>query len=184
MKTLILSVWHAWWGNWKAIDTGANANWTNEATEVNHIVDQIKQKGIPGISIVKVPLSLNLLERIKWINANLSKFPEPFAIEFHMDSSTNKTAKWASVRYNDENSFTKWEWGQFLMEYTRLTGFTSRHVNSDKTNRHWDLGFVSEVKCASLLIELGFISNPTELESMRTKSVDAIIKSIQYMNNR
>lgn len=183
MKTLILSCGHNWAKNWNAIDKGASANNTNEATEVNLIIEAIIKKGIPWVNIVKVPLSIDLPSRIKWINSNISKFTEPFAIEFHMDSF-NSTSQGASVWYNDDNAFTRWEGWQFLAEYTRVTGLKSRHVNSDTTNRHWQLWFVSEVKCASLLIELGFISNPTELKVMREKAVEWIIKGVINMNSK
>lgn len=177
---LIMSVGHDWGKNWNAIDTGANANGTNEATEVNNIIDAIIKKGIPGVTIVKVPLSLNLPQRIGWINTNLYKWKEPFAIEFHEDS-LNATAEGASVWYNDDNAFTFMEWKKFLQKYTEFTWIKSRHVNSDTTNRHWQLGFVSEVKCASLLIELGFISNPKELKVIREKAVNGIIEWIKNM---
>ncbi len=183
MKTLFLSVGHNWGKNWKAIDKWAQTNWTNEATEVNSLIDQVIEKWIPWVKIIKVPLSLNLKQRIDWINKSLSHVIEPFAIEFHMDSF-NTTSEGASVWYNDDNAFTKLEWWQFLQKYTEITWLKSRHVNSDTTNRHGQLWFVSELKCASLLIELGFISNPVELKKMREKSVDSIIKSIINMNSK
>lgn len=176
-KTIFLSVWHNW-ANW---DTGANANWTNEALEVSKIIDQIIKIWIPGVTFVKLPINLDLRARITRINRRLVWVSEPFALEFHMDSSNNQTAKGASVRYNDDNSFTQWEGKQFLMEYTRITWLTSRHVNSDTDNRHGQLWFVSQVKCASLLIELWFISNQTELATMRKKAVDWTIGGIKNM---
>lgn len=175
-KTFFLSVWHNW-GGW---DTWAQWNQTNEATEANFIVNAIIKKWIPGVNFIKVPLSLTLVKRIAWINKNLKWKSEPFALEFHLDSAI-ATAWWSSVWYNDDNSFTQWEWKQFLMEYTRITWISSRHVNSDTTNRHKNLWFVSDVKCASLLIELWFISNKNELQIIRNKAVDWAIAWIKNM---
>lgn len=176
-KTIFLSVWH----NWAKGDKWASANNTNEATESNLIVNEIIRKGIPWVKLVKVPLWLTLPQRIKWINNRLSTFIEPFALEFHMDSWWAK-AEGASVRYNDDNLYTQREGKQFLQKYTEITGLKSRHVNSDRTNRLKNLWFVSEVKCASLLIELGFISNPKELAIIRSKAIDWVIQWVINMN--
>jgi len=130
---------------------------------------------------VKVPEGLNLDERITWINKNLAKYPEAFAMEFHMDSAT-PAATGATVFYNDANTYTQNEGKQFLAEYTRITGLKSRHVLSDTISRHGQLGFVSQVKCASLLIEMGFISNKNDLATVRQKGADAIIAGVNAMN--
>jgi hypothetical protein len=100
MKTLFLSIGHNDGKNWvqklgkwvKSLigDKGAVGNGTSEYAVVKAVVDAIKLKGnISGVQyIIKVPEGLNLDERIKWINANIAKYPEPFAFEFHLDSAT------------------------------------------------------------------------------------------------
>lgn len=179
MKTLFLSIWHNWW-NW---DQWAVAQWTTEAIEAKKIVDGIISKWIAGVVLIKVPEKLNLIQRIAWINKECKKYQEPFAMEFHFDSNAKPEPKWASVWYNDDNQYTSSEWKQFLAEYTKVTGISSRHVNSDKKNRLWDLWFVSQVRCASLLIELWFLSNKWDLETVRLKWVWAVISGIIAMNN-
>ena len=177
MKTLFLSIWHNW-GWW---DQGASANGTTEAIEVKKIIDSIMKQWIPWITLIKVPEKLTLTQRINWINNNLAWKSEPLSMEFHLDSWP-VTASGASVRYNDNNEFTHQEWRQFLQKYTEITWFKSRWVNSDTTNRHGQLWFVSQIKCASLLIELWFISNPKELENIRSTAVKWIIESVKNMN--
>lgn len=187
MKTIILSLGHnrgrnyvkgtMGWIKSKYEDKGASGNGTTEFDVTKAIIDEVVRIGIPGVNIVKVPELLNLEERIKWVNGQFAKYPEPLAMEFHLDSAS-ALAKGASVWYNDTNQYTMGEGKKFLAKYTEVTGLTSRHVNSDKTNRLGDLGFVSEIKCASLLVELGFISNKDELWAIRSKGVDAVIKSI------
>lgn len=135
------------------------------------------------MQLVKVPEGLSLAQRIAWINKNLAKYPEPFAIEFHMDSAA-PAATGATVFFNDANAYTQNEGKQFLAEYTRVTGLKSRHVKSDTTSRHGQLGFVSEVKCASLLIETGFISNKNDLATVRQKGAEAIIAGVNAMNSK
>lgn len=181
MKTLFLSIGHNWGKNGKAIDQGAAGNGTTEAIEAKKLVDAVISKGIPGVAIVKVPEGLNLLERISWVNSHIGKLVEPFAMEIHLDSGP-ATAQGASAWYNDANQYTMNEGKQFLAEYTRVTGLTSRHVNSDTTDRLGQLGFVSQIKCAALLIELGFISNPKELATIRAKAIDAFISGVKAMN--
>ena len=193
MKTIFLSIWHNGWYNWikrwiawiKSIypDKGAIGNWTNEYDVSKWIVDAIMKKGVPGCTLIKVPEGLNLDERIDWINARYMRTEEPFAFEFHLDSAM-PTAVGASVWYRDWNTFTSAEWKQFLAEFTNITWLKSRHVNSDMTNRWWKLWFVRKTKCASLLVELGFISNPVELATIKSKWADAIIKWFIAMNSK
>ncbi len=182
MKTLFLSIGHNWGKNGNAVDQGATGNGTTEAQVTKKIVDAIVQQGLTGIKVVKVPEGLNLVQRIAWINAQLPKNPESFALEFHLDAGP-ATAKGASVWYNDANTYTMNEGKQFLAKYTEITGLTSRHVNSDTTDRLWQLGFVSQCKCASLLIELGFITNATELNVIKTTWLKGVIQWIYAMNS-
>lgn len=179
MKTLFLSIWHDF-GQW---DQGAVANWTTEATEAKKIVDSIMSRGIPGVQLIKVPERLTLAQRIAWINANLKWKVEPFAMELHLDAWPI-TAKGASAWYCDGNEYTHTEAGQFLQKYTEVTGEPSRHVNPDTADRLGRLGFVRDVKCASLLIELWFITNSPELQTIRTKWVDGVIQGVLAMNSK
>lgn len=192
MKTIILSIGHNRGRNYvngtfgwvKSIyeDKGASGNGTTEFDVTKAIIDEVIRVGIPGVNIVKVPELLNLEERIKWINNTFTKYPEPFAMEIHLDSA-GATATGASVWYNDDNQYTKNEGKKFLAMYTNITGLPSRHVNSDRTNRLGNLGFVSQLKCACLLVELGFISNPNELATIKSKGVEAVSKSILAMKS-
>jgi N-acetylmuramoyl-L-alanine amidase len=92
------------------------------------------------------------------------------------------TANGASAWFMAGNSYTQTEGTQFLQKYTQVTGEPSRHVNPDTADRLGRLGFVRDTKCASLLIELGFITNWTELQDVRTKAVAGVIAGIQNMN--
>lgn len=193
MKTLFVSIGHnrgknliktssGKWIKSAYPDTWASGNGTTEFAVTKVIVDSLVANGLTGIKVVKVPEGLNLGERTAWINSQLPNYPEPFALEFHLDSAI-PTAKGASVWYNDSNAYTMNEGKQFLAKYTEITWLSSRHVNSDKTNRHGDLGFVSNTKCASLLIELGFISNATELSVIRSTWLNGVIQWIYAMNS-
>lgn len=55
-------------------------------------------------------------------------------------------------------------------------------MNSDLTNRLGNLGFTSEVKCAALLVELGFLTNLAELNVVRQYGAKACIAGIAAMN--
>lgn len=195
MKTLFLSIGHNNAFNWvfngkkyvksNVRDRGATGRWTTEFDEAKKIVDALVARGIPGIKLVKVPEQLCHEDRVAWINArvpNSKEYPEPFAMEFHLDAFTTPTATGTGVWYNDFNEYTKGEGRQFLAEYTNVTGLPSRGVNSDTVNRLKSLYFVSECKCASLLIELGFISNTKDLETIRAKGLGAIVSGIAKMN--
>lgn len=185
MKTLFLSVGHNWGANNPKFpqvkDAGAYSNGTSEAKAVADVVDETQRLGVPGIKLVRVPTGLNLTQRIAWINSQIAKHPEPFAIELHMDAGP-PSAKGASAWYDNANAYTMNEGKQFLAEYTRVTGIPSRHVNSDLTNRLGNLGFTSEVKCASLLVELGFLTNLAELNVVRQYGAKACVAGFAAMN--
>jgi len=182
MKTLILSVWHNWAKSPKwAIDKWASANNTNEATETNLIINWLITKGIPWVKLIKVPLGLSLVDRIAWINKRFPKELEPFAFELHLDAWPI-TARGASVWFLDWNAYTKWEGGQFLQKYTEITWEPSRHVNPDTAGRWGRLWFVRDTKCASLLVELWFVTNTQDLKAIRLKAIDWIIEWVKNMN--
>lgn len=177
MKTLFLSIWHDF-----APDQWATAFGTTEAKETKKIIDAIILRGIPWVKLVKVPEWLTLPYRTSWINAHFPDYSEPFAVELHLDAWP-ASAQGASAWFCAGNTYTQNEATQFLQKYTQITGEPSRHVNPDTSDRLGRLGFVRDTKCASLLIELGFITNQSELNTIRTKAVDWIIAGILNMNS-
>lgn len=179
MKNLFLSIGH----DFAKSDQWAQWFWKTEAQITKKLIDSIIIKWIPWIILIKVPEWLTLSQRCNWINTHLTWKQEPFAIELHLDAWPN-TAKWASAWYCDWNEYIHTEWWQFLQAYTQVTWEPSRHVNPDTADRLWRLWFVRDTKCASLLIELWFITNYSEQQTIINKWVDWIIAGINAMNNK
>lgn len=79
------------------------------------------------------------------------------------------------------SNYAQGEGVQFLQEYTRVTGLSSRHVNPDCQDRLGRLGFVQDTKPLALLIELGFVTSPTDLATIRAKAINGAICGIKKM---
>jgi len=159
-------------------DRGASASYTTEADTIKAIVDEIVKKGIPGFTIEKVPEGLDIKGRNKWVNDRSKNLHAYF--EFHLDAA-QQSATGCRTYFVSDNNWAEWEAKQFQMEYTRITWLKWRGVAWDKTNRWGRLGAIRDIKIFGLLMELGFITNPRDLEIVKKKWVEWIISWIQKM---
>lgn len=159
-------------------DRGASANNVTEADTTKKIIDTIVAKGIPGFNVVKVPEGLDIKGRNAWINARAGV--NQVYIELHLDAAQQK-AQGCKTFFLSGNTWAEGEARQFQMEYTRVTGIKGRGVAGDKTNRWGRLGAIRDIKIFGLLVELGFITNPTDLDTIQKKGVDGVIAGIKAM---
>lgn len=178
MYDIALAIGHNFEKSGRAIDRGAVGGGTSEADTTKKIIDAIVKRGIPGFNIIKVPEGLGIDARNKWVNDRKSTLEAYF--EFHLDSAV-ASATGVTTYFVDGNKWAEGEARQFQMEYTRITGLKGRGVKSDAENRWGRLGAIHDIKVFWLLMELGFISNPTDLKTIQTKGVEAIIAGIQKM---
>lgn len=164
--------------NFAGGDRGAVGGNTTEADTTKKIVDAIIAKGIPGFEIVKVPESLDIKGRNKWVNDRANTLQAYF--ELHLDSAT-PTATGVTTFFREGNDWARGEATQYQQEYTRITGLPGRGVRSDRTTRFGRLGAIRDIKIFGLLMELGFISNPTDLKTVQAKGVEAVTAGIIKM---
>lgn len=119
---------------------------------------------IQGVEFVKVPEGLGIAERCKWVNSqNLDAL-----FEFHLDSAT-PTATGSSIFYVDGNSWAKTQAEKMSVAYSNSTGLRNRGAKPDTSTRFKRLGAIRDVKIFAILVELGFISNATDLATIRAK---------------
>lgn len=150
----------------------------NEHHEAEKLVEQTKKilDEQRKASIV-IPFTYNLLEKIRYVNANLkSRFD--LAIDIHLNSSTNLEATGCEIWYfgGDKNSKAKAE------KMSRVLSTTLRLQNDgakpDTSNRLKRLGFVRDTHCWAFLIEMGYISNIKDVKNIRAFGAQAIIDAI------
>lgn len=178
MRTIFIATGH---NNAKAYpwsiykDVGAAVNWTNEFLVINPILLSIMEKWIQWFRVIKVPVWLNINQRVKYVNDN-SKDWDLF-MEFHLDSALY--AEWCTTFYFWGSTYAQNKSIDFQKEYTRITGIKWRWVKADTTTRFWRLGVIRDTKPLALLVELGFITNANDIMKIQTHWHDAIIAGIK-----
>jgi N-acetylmuramoyl-L-alanine amidase len=158
-------------------DQGASYAGRTEYGITRELVSQIARKGIPGFEIVVVPEGLGIDARCKYVNGikNLNML-----MEFHLDAAT-PSAKGCTTYYVSGNDWAQNESREFQREYTRVTGISGRGVKGDMENRWGRLGAIRDVNVFALLVELGFITNASDVAAIIEKGAEAISAGIVKM---
>jgi N-acetylmuramoyl-L-alanine amidase len=164
---------------WTTADEGASGNGTTEFLVTRMIVDEVLAKYRGELALIKVPEGLNLNQRVAFINKNA--VDGDICIEFHLDSSPDRTIEGCSTWYYTGSDFAMKKARDFQMEYTRVTGIRGRGVHGDTTNRLGRLGFVRDTKPLALLFEQGFITNISDLGTIREKGSNAIVSALSKL---
>lgn len=143
-------------------DPGAVAGGTTEAQQMILLRDQIVSiLRSRGIEVLSVPDTLGLRESIAWINARAR--PGDVALEIHADASANPSVRGASVFYIANNAERKRHAEIILLELLRaVPQLRSRGAKPDTTAGVGSLGFCRQVIIPSLLMEVGFLTNPED----------------------
>jgi N-acetylmuramoyl-L-alanine amidase len=153
-------------------DSGAIAFGTTEAQEMiltrDLLVAELQQRKLQTFS---VPDTLSLAQTIDWINARCQ--PGDVAIEMHADAFSNSQARGASAFYIGSNPQRKANADLILKGYLRrIPGMPSRGAKADTDAGVGSLGFCRRVAIPSILIELGFLTNPDDLRIFQTRRRD------------
>ncbi len=143
-------------------DPGAVAGGTTEAQEMILLREQVVSVLRPrGIETLTVPEDLSLRESIAWINAR-GRVGD-VAIELHADAATNPDVRGASVFYLANNLDRKRHAELILMDLLRaVPQLRNRGAKPDTTSFVGTLAFCRQVLIPSLLMEVGFLTNPED----------------------
>lgn len=96
------------------------------------------------------------------------------AIEFHFDASSNESASGSSVFIADEASVKSRHIAEDLAPLiSDIAGVKNRGVRTEKQTAHKIIGFLRQTKCPSVLIELCFLSNDSDMAKFNS-SVDRL----------
>lgn len=156
-------------------DPGAIAGSTSEAVELiatrDLIVAELKSR---GLAVFAPGDDLSLVGTIDWINARATR--QDIALEIHMDAFSKTEARGASVFYISNNSDRKRQADILLNSLIRrVPEVPNRGSKPDTGAGVGRLAFCRDVSCPSMLMEIGFISNPSDLRLLQSRRRDYAI---------
>jgi hypothetical protein len=144
------------------IDPGSIAGGTTEAREMillrDLIVTELRAR---SFDVLAVPDDLSAAETIAWINARGRAVD--VALEIHADAASSPSVRGASVYYIANNQERQSNAELLLMGLLRrVTQLPSRGVRPDTESGLGSLTFCRQVTIPSLLMQVGFLSNPDD----------------------
>ncbi|WP_019501796.1 N-acetylmuramoyl-L-alanine amidase [Pseudanabaena sp. PCC 6802] len=156
-------------------DPGAIASSTTEAEELiatrDLIVTELRSR---GIAVESPDDDLSLVGTIAWINARASR--QDIALEIHMDAASDPSARGTSAYYIANNGDRKRQAEMLINSIIRrVPELPSRGSQPDTAAAVGRLGFCRDVIPPSMLVELGFLTNPQDLRLIQTRRRDLAI---------
>jgi N-acetylmuramoyl-L-alanine amidase len=155
--------------------SGANYNGINEAEETiwlrNEIAKMLKRKGV-NVEIDNDDASLSQV--IATINASCK--PTDICVDIHFNAVANPTANGTEVLRPFNHNDTEIEVAEDLLYSTCMTLNTkNRGVKREGEGTHQRLAMLSDVKCNSVLLEVCFISNISDLNKYKERKDELVI---------
>ncbi|MFP4008731.1 MAG: N-acetylmuramoyl-L-alanine amidase [Spirulinaceae cyanobacterium] len=143
-------------------DPGAIAGGTTEAQQMillrDLIVPDLRSR---GFEVFSVPDDLSLRQSIAWINTRAKS--GDVAIEIHADAFSSPSARGATAFYIAGNSERKKHAELILLSLLRqLPQLPNRGAKPDTSTGVGSLGFCRQIIIPSILLEVGFLTNPED----------------------
>ncbi|OLP16031.1 cell wall hydrolase [Leptolyngbya sp. 'hensonii'] len=153
-------------------DPGAMVAETTEAREMILTRDLIvTELRLRNLDVLAVPDDLNLTQTIDWINVRATR--EDVALEIHADAFSNPTVRGASVFYIANNDDRKAHGDLLLLALLRrVPQLLSRGARPDTATGVGRLAFCRQIAAPSLLLEIGFLTNPDDRFIIQTRRRD------------
>ncbi len=146
----------------KPTDTGTIASPTTEAREMIQLRDLVAAElRSRSVEVLAVPDDLNSRQTIEWINSRQRS--GDCALELHTGTSSNPTLRGASLFYIAGNPDRKTDAEQMLLALVgRVPQLPDRGAKPDTATTTGSLPFCRGIVIPSLLMEVGFLSNPDD----------------------
>lgn len=153
-------------------DPGALAGGTTEYVEMTKMRDAIvKELRSRGLDVLWIPDTLDLKQTIYWINDHSSR--GDVALEIHADAFDNTKVQGASIYYVESNEQRKADAELVLQCLLKsVPELPSRGAKPDTATGVGSLGFCRQVDIPSMLMELGFLTNPSDRSLLQNKRQD------------
>lgn len=154
------------------IDPGAVVGGTTEAREMiltrDLVVTELRSR---GFEVLAVPDDLSLVQSIDWINARARS--GDVALEIHADAFSNPSVRGASVFHIANNDERKAHAELMLLALLRrVPQLPSRGAKPDTATGVGSLAFCRRVTSPSLLMEVGFLTNPDDRALIQNRRRD------------
>jgi hypothetical protein len=154
------------------LDPGSIAGGTSEAREMillrDLIVTELRAR---SFDVLAVPDDLSSAETIAWINSRGRRVD--VSLEIHADTATSPGVRGASVYYIANNLERKTNGELVLMGLLRrVTQLPHRGVKPDTDSGLGSLAFCRQVTIPSLLMQVGFLSNPEDRSLLQSRRRD------------
>lgn len=130
-----------------------------------------------GYTVWVCPFKYDLYTKKNW--ANKVAGPDDLLVEVHLNSVTNPLATGSSVWYYSGSDASRSRASKMSKIISDTVGLKNRGAKGDMTNRHGQLYIIRETDPWAFLFEVGFISNPSDMQKVREFGAQAIIDAIQ-----
>ncbi|MGD1904194.1 MAG: N-acetylmuramoyl-L-alanine amidase [Geitlerinemataceae cyanobacterium] len=171
MGRVILSAGHGGYEN-DTYDPGSIAGGTTEAQEMIRLRDaMVSDLRSRQVAVLSVPDDLSQQQTLEWINIRARV--GDVALEIHANAAPNPEAKGASVYYITNNDERQRDAQRLLNALViSLPVITSRNAQPDSAGGVGRLAFCREVAVPSLLVEVGFLTNPDDRALIQNRRED------------
>ena len=167
-------------------DSGATSPHGNlrESDIAMIIRDELRKKlSNMKLEVLYIPDELGLRESIDWVNDWCDS--DDLAISIHLNSNENRDVRGIEAYYSENSAIAE----VFARQVAKASNMTNRGVKHDSETYVGSLGWLRNLKCKSVLVECGYISNGNDYlllsyPSTRQKIADGIINSIVEMKIR
>jgi len=151
-------------------DPGAKHLTFVELTETMKIRDALLPRlKAAGFEVFAVPDDLNLRRSIDWTNSKAKKLDDGLALDIHLNYISDKTQRGTEAFYG--TSDTTKRIGEILCEKVSVSLNTkNRHSKPDTMSNPGRLGWIREINCWSVLIEICFLTNTEDMTALHAEN--------------
>lgn len=174
MAQIFISAGHGGLEN-GVVDPGAVLPNTTEAAEMIQIRDLVvAELRSRQLAVLSVPDDLSATQTLAWINGRCR--PEDVALEIHAGVFSDPAVRGSAVFYIAKNDTRRTHAEIVLLALLRrIPQVPSRGVKPDTESPTGLLPFCRNLGCPSLLMEVGYLSNPQDLAVIQRQRRDVAL---------
>jgi len=157
-------------------DSGAVHKGHEESQMAIELGESVVNELSKFVEVLSVPDDLNLRDSIDWVNERATE--HDFAFSTHFNSHSNQYVAGTEVYYSNERE--KELAITFAQEVSKAGGFKNRGPRHDSSTWVGSLGWLRNLKCDSVLLEVCYLTNNEDMVKYDTQKVtEGIVKAIK-----